>query len=127
VVAAGEKRRPRGRADRGRVERVVADPLIGEARQGGRRDFAAECVGQPESDVVQEHDEDVGRVLRQVVRIGPSDVPGVLQRRPRDACRGDRREGKYGARASFGGLGRGGACCGKSKEARTQDAMQCTP
>ena len=43
VIAAGQQRRARRRADRRRVERVVADALRRELRQRRRVDLAAEC------------------------------------------------------------------------------------
>ena len=69
VVAPGEQRRARRRADRGGVEGVVADALVRDARQRRRVDRAAEGVGQAEADVVEQDDEDVGRVLRQMARL----------------------------------------------------------
>ena len=65
VVAAGQQRRPRRRADRRGVEGVVADALVGEPRQRRRVDRTAEGVRQAEADVVEQDDEDVGRVLRE--------------------------------------------------------------
>ena len=99
VVAPGEQRGARGRADRGGVEPVVADAVVGEAAEGRRVDRAAERVGQAEAHVVEQDDQDVGRVLRQVVRLDPPLVLRLLQRPPRDAgrrCLWKRQDGAVG-------------------------------
>ena len=67
MIAPGEQRRARGRADRRRVEGVVADALVRDARQRRRVDRPAVGIGQAEADVVEQDDEDVGRILRQML------------------------------------------------------------
>ncbi len=103
MVAPGEKRRARRRADRGRVKRVVADPLIGETGQRRRRDLAAEGVGQAEADVVQKNDEDIGRVRREAVRL---DAPDML----RTPARSDRRRSPKGSGERAGPSRRTASC-----------------
>ena len=63
MVAAGQQRRARRRADRRRMEGVVADALVRDARQRRRVDRPAEGVGQAEAHVVEQDDQDVGRIL----------------------------------------------------------------
>ena len=64
VVAAGDQRRPRRRAQRGRVEVGVAQPVGGDAVQRRRRDDAAEGGRRGEADVVGHDQQDVRRALR---------------------------------------------------------------
>ena len=53
MIAPGQQRRARRRTNRSRVEGVVADPLIGDARQRRRMDRAAIGVGKPKAHVIQ--------------------------------------------------------------------------
>ena len=62
------------------MEGVVADPLVGEARQRRRMDRAAEGVGQPEADVIQQDDEDIGRVLGQMACLDAPAMDGSCNR-----------------------------------------------
>ena len=103
VIAAGEQRGPRRRADRGRMEGVVADALTGDARQRGRVDRPAVGVGQAEADIVQQDDQNVGRVLRQVALLDAALVLGVLKSGFSDA--GGRRRGKWQNRTVVARLG----------------------
>ena len=64
VVAARDQRRPRRRAQRGRVEVGVAQPAVGDAVQGRRRDDAAERARRAEPAVVGHDQQHVGRALR---------------------------------------------------------------
>ena len=61
VVAAGQRRRPGGRADRGDVEAVVAQARVGDPRQVRGLDRAAEGLRVAETRVVDQHEQDVGR------------------------------------------------------------------
>ena len=61
VVAAGLEGGPRRRAERGRVEVVVAQAGLGEPVERGRRDRAAERARRPEAEVVDQHDDHVRR------------------------------------------------------------------
>ena len=63
VVAAAQERRPRRRADRRRVELVVAQSARGEPLDGRHVDRPAEPAGHAEAHVVDEHDQHVGRAL----------------------------------------------------------------
>ena len=117
VVAAREQRSAGRRADRRGVERVVADAL---ARSAERRrvDLAAERVGQAEADVVDQHDEDIGRVLEQVTFfVPPGHVRSRLDRRPGDAGGRSRRERQHRSvrRPRF---------CGKARVATQQDGQR---
>ena len=92
MIAPGQQRRAGRRADRGRVELVEGDALVGEARQRRRMDLAAKRVGEAKADVVEEDDEDVRRVGRKMVRLGAPDMLRLLQRRPGGACGRNRRK-----------------------------------
>ena len=107
MIAPGQQRRAGWRADRGRVESVEGDALIGEARQRRRVHLAAERVGEAEADVVEQHDQDVRRVGGKVVRLRAPDMLRFLQRRPRRARGGDRRKRSTEPRASL-------TCCAKA-------------
>ena len=96
VISAGQQRRARRRADRGRVEGVVADAVIRDPRKRRRVDWTAIGIGQAEANVIEEDDQDVGRVLRQVVRLRPPLMRRILKPRRSDACRRDRREWEHG-------------------------------
>lgn len=79
VVAAGEQRRARRGADARGVEAGVADPGLGEARQRGRTDLAAERLGDAEADVVEEDHDDVGSVGGDPARRLRPDRLGILE------------------------------------------------
>ena len=68
VVAAGQGRRPGGRADRGDVEAVVAQAGVGDPRQVRGLDRAAEGLRVAEARVVDQHEQDVGRPQRRAHR-----------------------------------------------------------
>ena len=86
VVAAGEQRLAGRRAERSGVEAVVAQPARGQSLRGRTPDRAAERARSPEADVVEEHDEDVGRARRWEQRLdrrkGRVRVLGVVRRQP---------------------------------------------
>ena len=101
MVAAGEQRLPRRRAQGGRVEARVAQPALRELLEVRRLARAAERAGRAVADVVDEDHQHVGRALRRPhvpdrrelrVRIlgVVSDQPGVLDIGNRkDRLRGD--------------------------------------
>jgi hypothetical protein len=62
-VAAVQEARPRGRAERGRVEVRVAEPGLGDPSHGRRLDRPAEDVHGAVADVVPDDHEDVGRAF----------------------------------------------------------------
>ena len=64
MVAAGDERRARRRAERGRMEVRVAQAGLGDAIHGGRRDDAAEGARRAEALVVGHDQQHVGRALR---------------------------------------------------------------
>ena len=112
VVASGQDGRAGRRADGGGVEGVVAKALIGELAQRGRVDLAAERVRDTEADVIEQHDEDIRRVLGQALRRRGPFHRGVLEARLHHALH--RRPGKrqHGAVIGSGGEGR----CGEQAE-----------
>ena len=61
VVTAAEQRRPRRRADRRRVELVVAQPRLGQAVGRRHVDRPPERARDAEAHVVDQHDQDVRR------------------------------------------------------------------
>ena len=61
------------------MEGVEADPLIGDARQRRRVNRPAVGVGQTETDIIQQNDEDIRRILRDMALLHPSLVLGILQ------------------------------------------------
>ena len=65
MVAPGEQGRACGRTHGSRVEPVVGDPLFGDLVQGRSVDLAAVSRRLRGADIVDEHDENVRRILRQ--------------------------------------------------------------
>ncbi|MCY1364434.1 hypothetical protein D9M69_512350 [compost metagenome] len=63
MVAPGEQRGARRRADGGGVEGVVSDATVGDAAEGRRVDATANGVGLGEASVVEHDHQDVGRIL----------------------------------------------------------------
>ena len=63
MVAAGDQRRPRRRAQRGGVELGVAQPRLRDPVQRRRRDDAAERAADAIALVVGHDQQDVGRAL----------------------------------------------------------------
>lgn len=59
VIASGEQRGTRGRAERGGVKVVVAQAIAGEAFGGRHVNGSAECAGLSESHVVDQDDQNV--------------------------------------------------------------------
>ena len=96
MIASRQQRRPRRRANRCRVESVVADPLIGDAGQGWRMDRAAIGVGKAKANVIQQDDENIWRVLGQMAYLGAPMMNGVLQSGFGHARRRSRCEGQHG-------------------------------
>ena len=100
VVTAGQHRGARGRADRGDVEPVVGDALLLHACEIWRSDAAAERVGPTEAGVVDEHDQDVRRVIGRLRRRHDAPVAHRLIDResadPAEGPIGDREHGAVG-------------------------------
>jgi hypothetical protein len=103
MVASREQRRPRRRTNRCGVEGVVADPLIGDARQGRRMNRTAIGVGEPKAHIIQEDDENIGRVLWQMALLHASAMDGILQSWFGHARRRRRCEGQDGSIVRTGG------------------------
>ena len=127
MIAAGQERRARGRADRRRVEGVVADALARDARERWRVDRPAVGVGQAEADVVQHDDEDVGRILGQSALLHAPLVLGILQPRRSDAGRRGRRERQDGAvrrvQGPPGSMALDGSACAETQDHCHGDQM----
>ena len=79
MITPRQQRCSSGRANRRGVERVVADALVRHARQRGRADRPSVGVRQAESHIVEQHDEDIGRILGQVALFDAALVRGFLQ------------------------------------------------
>ena len=79
MVAPGKQSRAGGRTDGGGVKAVVADAFVAEAGQRRRMGKAAEGVRHSEAGVVNENDEDVGRILRQAIWLDAAFVDRLLQ------------------------------------------------
>ena len=62
VVAPGHQARPGGRAERGRVEVAIAEPAGRERVEGRRVEIAAEAAELREADVVEDDQQDIGRI-----------------------------------------------------------------
>ena len=103
MITSRQKGRAGRRTNRGRVEGVVADPLIGDARQRRRMDRAAIGVRQPETHIIQQDDKNIGCVLRQIALLHAPAVDGVLQSWLRQARRRRRLEGEDGSIVWTGG------------------------
>ena len=71
MVAPGEQRRARRRAHRGGVEARIAQAFGGELVDGRRLDGRAIAAEIGESDIVEQHDENVRRALRRLCRLRP--------------------------------------------------------
>lgn len=83
-------------ADRGGLEAIAAQPLVRELRQGGRAYFTAKRLGHAESDILDQHDENVWRVVREALRLGRPLSGRVLQARFHHAlAHRRRRKGKH--------------------------------
>ncbi len=78
-------------------------PSWRKSGEGRGVDFAAEGLGLAEAHVIQQDDEDVGGVGRQMLGLLPPDVFGFLQGGAGDGGRGHRREGQDGAVRRGGG------------------------
>ena len=103
VIAARDQRRPRRRAQRGRVEVRVAQPGVRDAIQSRTWDDAAESARHAEAVVVRHDEQDVWRALRRHDARRP---PG---RRLRGPLLDDAAKGRIGRRKLFAVDGGGGA------------------
>ena len=70
VVAAGQQRRARGRAHRGGMEAGVAQAFGREPVDGRRLDRRAVAAEIGKADIVEQHDEDIGRARRRLGACG---------------------------------------------------------
>ena len=69
VVAAGEQRLPRRRAERGRVEPVVLQAVVSERSAVGVLHGPPNALAAREADIVDQHDQHVGRTGRRPQRL----------------------------------------------------------
>ena len=79
MIAPRQQRCSSGRANRRGVEPVVADALVRHARKRGRADHAAVRVRQAKSHIVEQHDEDIGRILGQAALFDAALMLRLLQ------------------------------------------------
>ena len=79
VVAPGDQRGARRRAQRGGIKLRVTQPVLRNAIHGRRRDDAAERAGHAEAGIVGHDQQDVGRALRRHDARRP---PGLRLRAP---------------------------------------------
>ena len=70
VISAGKKRRPRRRTQRRGMEIVVAQPVLGDAIEGRRRNGAAERARRAEARIVRHDEQDVRGALGCGDRLG---------------------------------------------------------
>ena len=63
MVAPGDERRARGRAQRCGMELSVAQPGLRDTVQGRRRDDAAERARHAEAGIIGHDEQDIGRVF----------------------------------------------------------------
>ncbi len=101
MVAPCQQRRAGRRANRRRVECVVTNARVGDARERRRVDRSPVGVGQAEADVVEQDNQNVGRVFGQVALFHPAPMLQRLQRRTGHAGRRRRRERKDGTIRHF--------------------------
>ena len=94
VVAAGQQRRPRGRAHGRGVKAVEGDTHLRHAIERRRVDLAAVGRGRARPHVVHQDDEDVRRAVGQPLRLDAFLVDGILHRQPRGGGGRRRREGQ---------------------------------
>ena len=74
MVASGDKRRARGRAERRGVERIVTQTILGQLVKRRRGNRPAECARRPEAHVIGHDEQDVRRAL------GCGDALGEVRR-----------------------------------------------
>src|SRR5262245_8083563 len=75
MVAAGNQRRPRGRAQRGGVKLRVTQPRFRDTVHGWRRDDTAKCAAYAITLIIRHDEKDIGRTLgwhygRRPIRFG---------------------------------------------------------
>ena len=92
VIAPGQQRRPGGRTDRRGVKRVVADAILGYPPESRGTDLTADHIGQAETDIVEQNDDNVGGVVWQMPSLDPTLVRRIGERVTGGARRGCRRE-----------------------------------
>ena len=69
------------------MKTIIADAFVAQLGKRRRMSEAAESIGRAEAGVINQDDEDVGRILRQMVRLDAAFVHGFLQRLARFAGR----------------------------------------
>ena len=89
MVAPRQQRRARGRAHRGGVEAAVAQAFGGQPVDGRRPDRRSVAAEIGEADIVEQHDQDVGRAGRRLLRRRPPRL-GVRDRLADGAAKGPR-------------------------------------
>ena len=85
MVAASQQRRARGRTHRRGVKPVVADTFSKDPAQRVGAHLPAERRRQPRPGVVDQHDQDVGRILGQPTSTHPLRINRLLHRPARAA------------------------------------------
>ena len=108
LVASREHRRPRWRAHRGDVEAVVAQSLVGHAREVRRVDRASERARVAKAGIVDQHEQHVRSALR---RLDVHRLVPVRLRSLERLLRGRRRRAAAGSAASYGLLSRRSSVC----------------
>ena len=91
-------------------------PSSRSLRKRRRVGEAAEGIRHAEAGVVNQHDEHVGRILRQTVRLDAAFVDGFLQRLARLAGGRRGRKRQHGAVVGRGGIDLGGEAAERGEE-----------
>ena len=124
VVAAGQQRHARGRAEGRGVKAVVLEPLAGKAVERRHGNGAAERARVAEADVIDQEDDDVGRALRRLhleprrrlgvtrVELSGARIVGLRYGKDR-SVRPGRRRGWLGCRILPPALA--ATCCSRSR------------
>ena len=95
MIAARQQRRPRRRTHRRGVKPIVRNTVTANSVHRRGVDLAAEGGGQCGPGVINEHDENIRRVVGQAARLDPPFVDRLLHCPPRNARRWGWREGQY--------------------------------
>ena len=95
MVTASQQRGPSRGAHRRGVEPVVPDALAVDPRQRVGPDLPAKGGRQPGSHIIDQHDQNVRRILRQPTRLHSPLVHRLLHRAARDARRPSPRERQH--------------------------------
>ena len=95
MIAPGQQRRPSRGAHRRGVKAVEPDALLVDLRQRVGAHLAAERVRQPRARVIDQHDQDVRRILGQPARLDAVLIRGLLHRPPSTTRRRGRWKRKH--------------------------------